>query len=98
MPPRAGNVSMNSGKLYAALGGNPFQPWPVGEELLPTDREWHFTRPMDELGGAGWLAERLYRVCRGERDNLGSRNNWNVKGLQSARKLACLGPNLSAAG
>ena len=53
MPPRAGNVSMNSGKLIAALGGDPFQPWPVGEELLPTDREWHFTRPADERGGAG---------------------------------------------
>jgi dTDP-4-dehydrorhamnose reductase len=61
MPPRAGNVSMNSGKLIAALGGDPFQPWPVGEELLPTDREWHFTRPMDELGGAARLTERLYR-------------------------------------
>jgi dTDP-4-dehydrorhamnose reductase len=61
MPPRAGNVSMNSGKLYAALGGDPFQPWPVGEELWPTDREWHFMRPTHEVGGAGWLAERLYR-------------------------------------
>jgi dTDP-4-dehydrorhamnose reductase len=61
MPPRAGNVSMNSGKLYSALGGDPFQPWPVGEELLPTDREWHFARPTDELGGAALLAERLFR-------------------------------------
>ncbi|HBI45627.1 MAG TPA: dTDP-4-dehydrorhamnose reductase [Planctomycetales bacterium] len=61
MPPRAGNVSMNSGKLIAVLGGEPFQPWPVGEDLLPTDREWHFARPIDELGGARLLAERLYR-------------------------------------
>ena len=61
MPPRAGNVSMNSGKLIAALGGDPFQPWPVGEELWPTDRDWHFTRPPDEQRGAGLLAERLYR-------------------------------------
>jgi dTDP-4-dehydrorhamnose reductase len=61
MPPRAGNVSMNSGELIAAMGGDLFQPWPVGEDLLPTDREWHFARPIDELGGAVRLAERLYR-------------------------------------
>jgi hypothetical protein len=29
--------------------------------LLPTDQEWHFTRPTDELGGAAQLAARLYR-------------------------------------
>ena len=61
IPPRAGNVSMNSGKLVAALGGEAFRPWPVGEELFPTDRAWHFTRPADEPGGPAWLAARLYR-------------------------------------
>jgi dTDP-4-dehydrorhamnose reductase len=61
MPPRAGNVSMNSDKLIAALGHNPFQPWPVGEELVPTDRRWHFHRPADESGSLAWLAARLYR-------------------------------------
>jgi dTDP-4-dehydrorhamnose reductase len=61
LPPRAGNVSMNSGKLIAALGGDPFRPWPVGDELFPTDRAWHFTRPADEPGGPAWLAARLYR-------------------------------------
>jgi dTDP-4-dehydrorhamnose reductase len=45
IPPRAGNVSMDSGKLIAALGGNPFRAWPVGDELFPTDRRWHFARP-----------------------------------------------------
>ena len=63
MPPRAGNVSMNSGKLQRVLAGDPFQPWPVGEELLPTHREWHFVRPPEERGGAAWLAERLYRYA-----------------------------------
>ena len=33
MPPRAGDVSMNSGKLHAELGLEPFQPWPLGDEL-----------------------------------------------------------------
>lgn len=61
MPPRAGNVRMNSDKLIAALGYNPFRPWPVGEELVPTDRRWHFHRPAGEPGSLDWLAARLYR-------------------------------------
>src|SRR6185437_8775236 len=40
IPPRAGNVSMNSDKLIALLGGNPFHAWPLHEDLLPTDGEW----------------------------------------------------------
>src|SRR5689334_13082193 len=36
MPPRAGNVSMNSTKLADALGYEPFDPWPVAEEFVPT--------------------------------------------------------------
>jgi dTDP-4-dehydrorhamnose reductase len=61
MPPRAGNVTMNSGKLLAAVGGQSFRPWPVGEELFPTDRLWHWTRPPDEPGSFAHLAARLYR-------------------------------------
>ncbi|HTU20463.1 MAG TPA: sugar nucleotide-binding protein [Gemmataceae bacterium] len=66
MPPRAGNVSMNSDKLIAALGYNPFQPWPVGEELLPVDRRWHFERPVGEPGSPAWLSARLYCYPRPE--------------------------------
>ncbi len=61
MPPRAGNVSMNGDKLVAALGHQPFQPWPVGDELFPTHRSWHFERMDDEPGSLQWLSERLYR-------------------------------------
>jgi dTDP-4-dehydrorhamnose reductase len=61
LPPRAGNVSMNSGKLHALLGGDPFQPWPLGTELLPTDRRWHCDRPPGEPNGPQRLRERLYR-------------------------------------
>ena len=61
MPPRAGNVSMDSGKLIALLGGDPFRPWPVGEELVPTDRQWHFRRPADEAGSLEWLVARLQK-------------------------------------
>jgi dTDP-4-dehydrorhamnose reductase len=48
IPPRAGNVSMDSSKLIAALGYNPFDPWPLDESLVPTDPLWHFQRPADE--------------------------------------------------
>ncbi len=61
MPPRAGNVSMNSDKLIGTLGHNPFQPWPVGDELVPTDRRWHFHRTVEGPGALDWLAARLYR-------------------------------------
>jgi dTDP-4-dehydrorhamnose reductase len=61
VPPRAGNVSMNSSKLLTLLGGNPFRPWPLGEELVPVDRAWHGERRGEWQGGAQMLAERLYR-------------------------------------
>jgi dTDP-4-dehydrorhamnose reductase len=62
MPPRAGNVTMNSTKLIVALGGNPFRPWPLGDDLWPGgDRRWHFTRPHGEGGSPALLAARLYR-------------------------------------
>ncbi len=61
MPPRAGNVSLCSSKLIAALGYNPFREWPLGEDLWPADRRWHWQRPPAEKGGAERIAERLYR-------------------------------------
>jgi dTDP-4-dehydrorhamnose reductase len=64
MPPRAGNVSINSAKLCAELGEQPFQPWPMGDDLTPTDRQWHFERPADEPRSVQQIAERLYRYPR----------------------------------
>ena len=61
IPPRAGNVSMDSSKLIALLGGNPFKPWPSEEELFPTDRQWHFRRTADFPGSQAAIAARLYR-------------------------------------
>jgi dTDP-4-dehydrorhamnose reductase len=66
VPPRAGNVSMNSGKLIALLGGDPFHPWPAGEELVPTDRDWHFRREPGWPGSFALLAARLYRPPGGD--------------------------------
>ncbi|MDZ4820968.1 MAG: sugar nucleotide-binding protein [Planctomycetota bacterium] len=59
MPPRAGDVSMNSGKLAAALGYDPIDPWPLEECWVPTDREWHFCRD-GQSGSAELLHEVLY--------------------------------------
>src|SRR5437899_12177324 len=48
MPPRAGNVSMNSAKLIALLGEQLFRPWPLGVDLWPADSDWHWRRPAGE--------------------------------------------------
>ncbi len=44
IPPRAGNVTMNSGKIAEFLRRQPFVPWPYFDELVPTHRDWHFDR------------------------------------------------------
>ena len=61
VPPRAGNVSMNCEKLTTALGAAPFDPWPCGENLVPTDRDWHCDRRPGERCSPEYLAEVLYR-------------------------------------
>lgn len=61
MPPRAGDVSMSSAKLITELGYQPFRPWPMGDAIVPTDRDWHFHRPDDEPRSLEEIARRLYR-------------------------------------
>ena len=61
MPPRAGNVSLDSGKLSRALGYEPFHAWPYDDLLVPTHPRWHFERPAGQPGSPKWLAEVLYR-------------------------------------
>ena len=61
MPPRAGNVSMNSCRLAAALGFEPFDPWPRDERFVPTHAEWHFERSSDWSGSQALLEASLYR-------------------------------------
>jgi dTDP-4-dehydrorhamnose reductase len=61
IPPRAGNVSMDSSKLARALGYPPFHAWPYDQSLVPTDRRWHFQRTADRPGSRRWLSEVLYR-------------------------------------
>jgi dTDP-4-dehydrorhamnose reductase len=60
MPPRAGNVSMNSDKLLTILGGHPFAPWPVGDDLVPMNRDWHWPRSEEQPGSRDQVIARLY--------------------------------------
>ena len=64
LPPRAGNVSMDSGKLLRLLEVNPFRPWPRAEDSFPTHRRWHFERADGEPGSVERIAEQLYRYSR----------------------------------
>ncbi len=61
IPPRAGNVTLDSTRLAEAVGFQPFDPWPLEERWLPTHRQWHFERPPDEGGSPQLLADVLYR-------------------------------------
>jgi dTDP-4-dehydrorhamnose reductase len=62
IPPRAGNVTLDSSRLARALGREPFTPWPQDQRLVPDSREWHFKR--DFRGSPEWIGKTLY--CRGE--------------------------------
>jgi len=61
LPPRAGDVTMNSSKLAEALGYEPFDPWPLDEEHVPKHRAWHFE---GDRGSPDLLKHVLYRNPR----------------------------------
>ena len=61
LPPRAGNVTLDSSKLVRALGYQPFDPWPRFDQHVPTHRDWHRDRQEGERGSPEYLAEVLYR-------------------------------------
>jgi dTDP-4-dehydrorhamnose reductase len=60
MPPRAGDVSMDSRRLSEALGYEPFDPWPYREELVPAHRQWHLDQGSELQGSPELLAQVLY--------------------------------------
>jgi dTDP-4-dehydrorhamnose reductase len=64
IPPRAGDVSMNSDKLARALGYEPFDPWPLDGLYVPTHRRWHLERTKGIPGSRALLAQVLYRNPR----------------------------------
>ncbi|MDZ4783523.1 MAG: sugar nucleotide-binding protein [Planctomycetia bacterium] len=61
IPPRAGDVTMNSSKLANVLGYEPFHPWPHDEHLTPTHREWHHDRGGGIDGSKDLLSKVLYQ-------------------------------------
>jgi dTDP-4-dehydrorhamnose reductase len=75
MPPRAGNVSMDSRKLHRLLGSDPFRSWPCSTDLWPTpapqpeatcplegiDLDWHRRRQPGERGSLERIAAWLYQ-------------------------------------
>jgi dTDP-4-dehydrorhamnose reductase len=64
IPPRAGDVTMNSSALTQALRGEePLDAWPYDTELVPTHREWHHER-NGENGSRELLERVLYRNPR----------------------------------
>jgi dTDP-4-dehydrorhamnose reductase len=64
IPPRAGDVSLDSSKLSRELGFEPFDPWPLASEFIPTHDQWHRERNCSWRGSPGLLAEVLYRNPR----------------------------------
>ena len=61
VPPRAGDVTMNSKALIEALNGEELVAgWPYDPALVPTDVNWHHDR-SGERGSPELLARILYR-------------------------------------
>ncbi len=58
LPPRAGNVGMDTSRLRSLLGEDAVRPWPVDAGMVPNDREWHARRP--EPYPAGSVERHLY--------------------------------------
>ena len=63
IPPRAGDVTMNSTALADALGDEPLDAWPYDPAFVPTHRDWHHDR-NGEPGSRELLARVLYRNPR----------------------------------
>ncbi len=57
MPPRAGNVTLDTSKLTDALGCDPFDPWPHHDSLVPDHQTWHYRR--DHVAGCEQTVHQL---------------------------------------
>jgi dTDP-4-dehydrorhamnose reductase len=66
IPPRAGNVTMDSRALAEALGDDePLDPWPHDPAHVPTHHDWHYDR-TGESGSRDLLERILYKNPRRE--------------------------------
>jgi dTDP-4-dehydrorhamnose reductase len=73
IPPRAGNVTMNSRALADALNDDePLDPWPHDTAFVPDHREWHHDR-SGFVGSRELLARVLYRNPRRSDETLSLR-------------------------
>jgi dTDP-4-dehydrorhamnose reductase len=63
IPPRAGDVTMNSRALADALDDEPLDAWPYVTKYVPTHARWHYER-NGEPGSRELLAHVLYRNPR----------------------------------
>jgi dTDP-4-dehydrorhamnose reductase len=61
IPPRAGNVTLDSTRLAETLGYQPFDPWPLESLWIPSDLDWHFDREDSPAGGTDLVHRLLYR-------------------------------------
>ena len=61
IPPRAGDVTMNSSKLRAALGFESLRQWPLLDDQVPMHRNWHFERDLAGQDNPQRLVSTLYR-------------------------------------
>jgi dTDP-4-dehydrorhamnose reductase len=52
VPPRAGDVSMDTSKLRGLLGADAVGPWPRDPSHAPDDDGWHARRPAAHPEGA----------------------------------------------
>ncbi len=76
IPPRAGNVTINSQRLARALRREPFIDWPQDGNLVPDTRDWHLRQPkkMGRRGALDRIRSQLY--FRTEFCNLGKKHVW----------------------
>ena len=61
MPPRAGNVTMDSRPIWRLLGNDVLGPWPRQRRLVPTCKCWHHHRHDRVLGHPIHVDRYLYR-------------------------------------
>ena len=60
MPPRAGDVTMDSSRLAVAIGRTPFLPWPLKSSQVPDSIDWHYNRDGDEGNSHQKIINELY--------------------------------------
>ena len=59
IPPRAGNVTMNSQKLASQLRRKPFVDWPSDPSFVPDSLDWHFQQHLNN-GRVNRIGSSLY--------------------------------------